>query len=404
MQVTVSRQALEAGRAWVAGAVPKRPVLPVLGGILLSVEDRTLTLGATDYEQGRRAWASDTWGDAEDGHALVDAAELGKIARALPKPVRGRPVDVRLRANNSRLTVTCQGAAWDVPLLAMEEYPAVPQIPRLAGTADATRFALAVNRTAAAAGTDDTLPVLTCVQFTPGPAALTLAATDRYRVAVDQIPWTALSQPAACPVLAPARAVTAFAAKAGRHGDVAVHIGVPPTGYPDERIGFRDSARELTVALFDGHTPPPLCEEHLREASPVNLTVDARALTGALRRMNPVTARGWSEATRAGIVDLRYEAGGLTVNALGPGLAGTVASETVPARADCAQFTVRFCAPYLWVALEGIDGEAVIGLDTGDKARLAAGDFRAEGVRQATVRGGHDEEFRAAVMPVRADQ
>lgn len=207
MLVTVNRQVLAAAFAWAAGAVPQRPALPVLGGILLSVEDRTLTLGAAGYEQGRRAWAGDTWGAPEDGQALADSATLRKVIAALPKGTRTSPADVRLSARADKLTVACQGAVWSVPLLPAGEYPPVPDLPPLAGTADGKQFALAVNRVAAAAGTDDTLPALTCVQFAPAAAALTLAAADRYRAATERLPWTAAgpTQPGAA-LQVPARA------------------------------------------------------------------------------------------------------------------------------------------------------------------------------------------------------
>lgn len=402
MLVTVNRQVLATAFAWAVGAVPQRPVLSVLGGILLSVEDRTLTLGATDYEQGRRAWADDTWGDPEDGQALADSSTLKKVIAALPKGTRTSPADVRLSADAEKLTVTCQGAAWAVPLLPAGEYPPVPNLPPLAGTADGKQFALAVNRVAAAAGTDDTLPALTCVQFTPGATALTLASTDRYRVAAERLPWTAAEPPLPGAALqVPARAVAGFTAKAGKHGNVAVHIGSTDGGATG-RIGFRDGIRELTVALFNGHTQPPQYGEFLRETSPVNLVVDAKALARALSRMNPVTVRGRRESTRAGIIDLRYSAGDLAVNALGPDLASVTASEHVPARADHPEFTVRFCGPYLLSLLDSIDGNAVIGLDTEDKGALDAGDFRTADVRQATVRVAGDDAFRAAIMPIQA--
>ena len=58
---------------------------------------------------------------------------------------------------------------------------------------------------------------------------------------------------------------------------------------------------------------------------------------------------------------------------------------------------------YLRSLLDGIDGDAVIGLDTEDKDALAAGDFRAAGVRPATVRDADEDAFRAAIMPIQAD-
>ena len=50
-------------------------------------------------------------------------------------------------------------------------------------------FAAAVAQVAIAAGRDDTLPVLTGVRVEIDGERLTLAATDRYRLAVRELPW-----------------------------------------------------------------------------------------------------------------------------------------------------------------------------------------------------------------------
>ena len=62
-------------------------------------------------------------------------------------------------------------------------------MPTTAGTVDSAEFATAVGQVAIAAGRDDTLPMLTGVRLEIDGDRLTLAATDRYRLAVRELGW-----------------------------------------------------------------------------------------------------------------------------------------------------------------------------------------------------------------------
>ena len=71
----------------------------------------------------------------------------------------------------------------------VEDYPTLPTMPTTAGTVDSAAFATAVAQVAIAAGRDDTLPMLTGVRLEIDGDQLTLAATDRYRLAVRELTW-----------------------------------------------------------------------------------------------------------------------------------------------------------------------------------------------------------------------
>ena len=70
-------------------------------------------------------------------------------------------------------------------------------------------FARAVAQVAVAAGKDDTLPMLTGVRMEIDGERVTLAATDRYRLAVRELIWTPANAAAAdAQVLVPARTLS----------------------------------------------------------------------------------------------------------------------------------------------------------------------------------------------------
>ncbi|MFD8597472.1 DNA polymerase III subunit beta [Kitasatospora sp. NPDC059646] len=166
--------------AHVARALPARPPVPVLAGILLATGENGLTLSAFDYETC--ATVTTDAEIADDGRALVSGRLLGDIAKALPKSA-----EVDLELAGTRLLVAAGSAKFELPLLPLDEYPALPAAPDTVFTAPADAFADAVAQVVVAAGTDDTLPVLTGVLLTlADDGRLTLAATDRYRFAVRE--------------------------------------------------------------------------------------------------------------------------------------------------------------------------------------------------------------------------
>src|SRR3712207_9055489 len=71
--------------------------------------------------------------------------------------------------------------------MAVEDYPALPALPDETGVIGADLFAEAVGQVAVAAGRDDTLPMLTGVRLEIEDDLVTLAATDRYRLAVREV-------------------------------------------------------------------------------------------------------------------------------------------------------------------------------------------------------------------------
>ena len=65
----------------------------------------------------------------------------------------------------------------------------LPELPQLAGTADGGALAAAIGQVTPAASRDDTLPMLTAVNVELDGQTMTLAATDRYRLAVRELDW-----------------------------------------------------------------------------------------------------------------------------------------------------------------------------------------------------------------------
>ena len=157
MKFRVDRDVLAEAVAWTARSIPNRPgTVPQLSGIMVSTGPHGLTLTGFDYETSAQVTIpADV---ADDGQVLVSGRLLADIARALPD----KPVDVAL--DGAKLAVTCGSSRFSLQTMPVEDYPALPEMPEVAGTVDGDLFAAAVGQAVTAAGRDDMLPVLTGVK------------------------------------------------------------------------------------------------------------------------------------------------------------------------------------------------------------------------------------------------
>src|SRR6266851_3968758 len=196
MRFLVERDALADALAWVARALPSRPVVPVLSGLRLEAGDG-LTLSCFDYEVSATAHL-----DAEvkePGTVLVPGRLLAEITRSLPAPTAD------FAADGDVVNLTCGSAEFTFVQLPSDEYPALPQAPPLAGTIDGGDLAAAIGQVLPAASRDDTLPMLTGICLDIDGETMTLAATDRYRLAVRETGWHPVSPGLRAVALVPAR-------------------------------------------------------------------------------------------------------------------------------------------------------------------------------------------------------
>ncbi len=252
MRLRMGRDALAEAVGWAARALPTRPVIPILAGLLLdAVEGDGLTLSCFDYDVSARVSADAAV--AEPGRALVSGRLLAEIARSLPS----QPVD--LVSEGDTVILSCGSARFTLLGLPVEDFPALPALPPSAGAVDGGRFATAVSQVAAAAGRDDTLPMLTGVLIEVDGSEMTLVATDRYRMAVRKLDWQPVEPGIRASVLVPARTL-ADAAKAMVAGTaMAISLAVegqeeadPAAGFDNANglIGFDGGGRRLTTRLL----------------------------------------------------------------------------------------------------------------------------------------------------------
>ena len=346
MRFTVERDALAEAVTWVARALPTRPVIPVLGGLLLRAGRDGLTLSCFDYEvSARMGVPADV---AEPGSVLVPGRLLVEITRSLP----GLPIE--FADDPDGVSMICGEAAFTLATLPTGEYPELPELPQLAGTADGGVLATAIGQVTPAASRDDTLPMLTAVSVELDGKTMTLAATDRYRLAVRELDWDPApgdGEHGRVAVLVPARTLADAARMMSPGAPVRIMLrdsGSAVTTGPasgdvmsgDAMIGFEAGERRLTTRLLAGEFIR--YRSRFPEEFGCTAELPAEAFAEAVRRVSLVAERGTP-------VQLSFAPGRVTVGAATQGQAR--ARETVPADFTGDEPVIAFSPQYL---LDGV--------------------------------------------------
>ncbi len=246
MKFTVDQQALTDGVNWVSRSLSTRPIKTELLGIKIDAAGDQVILSGSDLETSSKAlFAADIF---EKGAVLVPGKLLAEISRSLPN----KPITITL--DGSRVLVTSGSAKFTLPTLSLDEYPNLPELPAKTGIIASDTFATAVAQVAIAAGRDDSLPTLTGVHIEIEEDKVTLAATDRYRLAVREFSWDPSTPGLSTSALLRARTL-ADAAKS-LTGSKTVSLSFAPAASNDRLAGFAGEGKLMTSRMLDGTFPP----------------------------------------------------------------------------------------------------------------------------------------------------
>ena len=374
MKFRVERDALADAVAWAARSLATRPTIPVLAGLLLDVNDSTLSISGFDLEASTQVDLEVAAATA--GTALVSGRLLADISRSLPPP----PVDFAV--DGARLTIACGSARFTLPTMPVEDYPKLPQMPTTAGTVNSAAFATAVAQVAVAAGRDDTLPMLTGVRLEIDGEKLTFAATDKYRLAVRELAWSPSSAgEASAQVVIPARTLADAARSLAQSDELTIALSAS-AGAGDGIIGFSGAAggraSRATTRLLDPQFPP------YRTLLPTEWSATAEVVVApfveAVKRVALL-------ADRSTPVRLEFAEGGVNLTAGGDDEGR--AEEQLEVVYEGEPITIAFNATFL---LDGLGA-----LDTSSARLLFPSANKPTVLRPAES----DEEYYYLIMPMR---
>lgn len=328
---------------------------------MLDATDNVLTLSAFDYDVSARAMVSADV--AEPGRVLLPGRILADIVKSLPH----RPVELSL--TGTEVVLTCGSAEFGLLTMPVEDYPKLPEPPVASGTVDAAVLREAINQVAVAASKDDTLPMLACVRVDVDGETVTLAATDRYRMAARALAWSPASPDVKAGVMIYGRVLH----------DIARSLSTGPVtvGLDDKMASFEIAGRTTTARLIDEQFID--YEARLGTDYPLAAMVDVGPLAEAVKRVALVADRNVP-------VRLEFTPGSVLVKA-GGGDTGRGA-EILPVDYDGDPIEIAFNHLYLGDALGGISTPRAL-------MRMTAP------AKPALLTGEGEPDYRHLVMAIR---
>ena len=340
----VERDDLSDAAAWVARSLPTKNTQPVLRAVVITADDNGLEFAGFDYEVSTRVRIGAEV--ANPGRVAVAGKLLADIVANMPN----KPVEVT--TDGQKMVLQGASARFELPLMSLDDYPQLPSLPEVTGSISPAALTGAVTQVAAAAGRDDTLPMLTGIHVEIDGENVKLTATDRFRLAQRHLQWDPASPNVNADLLIPAKTLLDNARTLDTSIDepVEIAVGAEDNIGGEGLFGLHMGNRETTTRMLDADFPnvaPLLPKAHTSIAS-----VEVAPLMESIRRVSLV-------ADRNAQLRLHFKDGELTL--FSSGADSGAAEETIPAAFTGAdELLIAFNAGYLREGLSVIGTNRVV--------------------------------------------
>lgn len=282
MKLICSQNELNAHLSLASRAVSSRPSHPVLANVLLTADSDAQQVSLTGFDLSLGVQTSFNAQVEQGGTLTLPAKLLSDIVSRLPDG----EIVLDEEDGESLVTLTCAFGRYQVRGMGAEEFPELPTVEDgevaylpIESLIDGLRGALF------ATSSDETKQVLTGVHITAQVDGLEFAATDGHRLAVVQTLNTDLDS--ASPSEGAATFAVTVPAKALRELERMLQASTADEAiavrFDQGQLVFEWANQRLTSRLLEGQYP------NYRQLIPRQfsrqMTVDRRALTGALERI-----------------------------------------------------------------------------------------------------------------------
>ncbi len=369
MKATVSSSALSAALGLVTRAVSPRSTLPVLANVLLETTDSGLKVTATNLDLTISATVPATV--LEEGRTTAPARLLTEYVSSLSDA----PCTMELDTATQVLKLSCGVHRANLHGIDAMEFPPLPR-QEAASTieVDSTALQGAITQTVMAASADEASPVLTGTLLQIEGGKLTLAATDRHRLAVKTLDVDGASDATPVSVIVPARHLNEVA-RAINPNRPAVGIAVSEGR---NQVFFTLKDVEISSRLIEGAYP------NYAQVIPATTSTTVSLPTAALLREARTAAVLARDA--ANPVRMQVGEGTLTLRAQTAEVGDDEAPLSASVQGDDVQ--IAFNARYVLDALSVLDS---------DEVQLSFNGALHPGV----IRPAGRDDYLCIIMPVR---
>jgi len=365
MKFTAPREHLLSRLQVVSRAVSTRSAIPALSGVLIDAAGGQVKLQATDMEIGLEL--SVEAATETEGSVVLPGRLLVDVVRELPAP----QVSFEFREAERDVEVISGDAKFEIRALSVDEFPKLPEAGEQTLTLPAPTLVEMVERVARAASRDEARPILTGVHVTAEGSALTMVATDSYRLSVRRTEVEG-GLGGSLEANVPARALRELSRIVAQEEPETVGISLL-----GNQVVFTAGGVSLSSRLIEGQFPNH--RQLLPETFEHEVRLPREPLLEVVRRVSLM-------AQRNAPLRVAFSEGQLTVSAQTPDVGE--ASEAMPANFQGEPLEIGFNPEFLRDGLESMDGDEIV-------FKLISP------LRPGLIEPAGDPDFRYLVMPIR---
>ena len=239
MKMVCTKKNLNSGLTITSRVIGSGNTLPILNNILLKTDEGRLKLSSTNLEMAINTWV---------GGKIEEEGEITVPARLINDYVNNLLADkITISSKNQTLSLEAEKAETHIKGLSSDEFPLIPQIKELGyAKADSKLLSQAIREVTFSAAYSETQPEISGILLSFEGKSLTIAATDRYRLAEGRVE---LAESVATPrqIIVPARAVNELP-KVISSGMVDIYLS-------EGQVCFKSTDIELVSRLIEGQYP-----------------------------------------------------------------------------------------------------------------------------------------------------
>jgi len=370
MQFTLSSSMLNSRLQLLARAISNKSSITILDCFLFEVSDNTLSITASDSENVMQTTIHlDEC--SEGGSFAIPNRTILEAVKELPE----QPLTFDVNTNNLTVEITYQNGQYNFTAQDAAEYPHTQAMPSGANviTVDGGMLFDSISRSLFATAQDELRPVMNGIYFDLSEESLTLVASDGHKLVRNKNYTVKGNMPSS--FILPKKPATLLKNVLNKNeGDVVVK-------FYEKSAEIQYAEGSLTCRLIEGRYPN--YNSVIPQNNPNEMTIDRKALIGALRRVLPFA----SESSQ--LVRLHIESGNLKLTSEDMDFA-TSAKENVICDYNGNTMDIGFKGSSLYEILSNIDSEEVT-IKLADPSRA--------GVIEPTTQP-ENEEILMLIMPM----
>lgn len=338
MNKKVLQENLQASLNYLQKAIPSRPSLPILSSVLISVDENSCTMSATDLYFGVRTTLPAEI--SQIGTIAVPGKELKEVVQSLP------PGEISLAYTEGQLEISSKQATSKLQCQVGDEFPQFPVVEGKEYELPTHVIELISETVLKSVSSDQTRPILTGVLFSYSKQGLRAVGTDGFRLSIVDFPE--LTQEEAVQFVVPGKVIEEVKKIAIQQSLNSIKFAVSEK---IKQIFFSFEGVEIFARLIDGEFPP--YQKIVPESFEATIELSAQELQDQVKRA-VVFARESSN-----IIQLDYTSdSSLVVKASSPAI-GVFEGDIEGVSINGEHGIIAFNAKYILDYLQSIEDETV---------------------------------------------